>query len=319
MSRLHRTAFLIVLGTIVLASWAGAQAPGTMFGIIFDENDEPVPGVDIVVTDPERPDFHKEFTSDKRGHYKIRLTNVIIPYNISLSKEGYVTVNLTNVKIPAKREERRNLRMQTATAAIASGEAEIDLEEAAKGSAIKVYNEGVQALNAGDAATAKMLFLDALDKKPDLGQAMAALARTHLQLEEYDEAVEWAQKAIDNDTETEAMTQVLYSSYSALGDEEKAHQALAKLKQADPEKASLNMFNEAADLFNAGDLEAAKAAFLKILETNPDHPKSHYMLGLCYVNSGENAKAKEQFERFLELAPDDPDAATAAEMVKYLE
>jgi Tfp pilus assembly protein PilF len=43
------------------------------------------------------------------------------------------------------------------------------------------------------------------------------------------------------------------------------------------------------------------------------------MLGLCYVNSGDNAKAKEHFSRFLELAPDDPDAGTAAEMVQYLE
>jgi len=319
MSRRHRTALLLFVAVVGLASWAGAQAPGTMFGIIFDENDQPVPGVKIVVTDPERDDVRQEFTSDKRGRYKIRLANVIVPYNITLSKDGFATVNLTNVKIPAKQETRRNMRMQSATAAIASGEAEVDLEEAAKGNAVKIYNEGVQALNLGDAETAKELFLDALDKKPDLNQAISALARAHLELKEYNEAVEWAQKAIDADTEVESMTQVLYSSYTALGDEEKAHQALAKLKQADPEKASLNMFNEAADLFNAGDLEAAKAAFLKIIETNPDHAKSHYMLGLCYVNSGENAKAKEEFNRFLELAPDDPDAATAAEMVKYLE
>lgn len=319
MSRLQRTLLLVQGAVILLASWAGAQAPGTMFGMIFDENEEPVPGVTIVLTDPERPEFRKEFTSDKRGRYKIRVTNAIVPYDFSFSKEGYVTVNVNGVKIPAKREERRNFRLQSVEAAVASGNVEIDVEEAAKGDAIKVYNEGVQALNAGDLETAKMLFQNALEKKDDLGVAMAALARAHLDLEEYSDAAEWAQKAIDAETEPDAMNQVLYSAYSALGDEARAEQALSKLKEADPEKASLNMFNEAADLYNAGSVAEAQVAFSKILDTNPDHAKSHYMLGLCYVNTGENDKAKEHFSRFLELAPDDPDAATAAEMVKYLE
>lgn len=319
MSRLHRTLLLAGGAAIAVAAVAGAQAPGTMFGIIVDENEEPVPGVVIVITDPERPELREEFESDKRGRYKIRLTNVNVPYDISLSKEGYVTVNLAGVKIPAKRDERRNLTMQSIEAARASGEVEVDVEEAAKGSAIKIYNEGVQALDLGDVAAAKNLFVEALEKKDDLGVAMAALARAHLELEEHAAAAAWAEKAIAAETEADAMTQILYAAYSAMGEEEKAQQALSKLKEADPEKASLNMFNEAADLFNAGNLAEAQTAFSRILETNPDHAKSHYMLGLCYVNSGDNAKAKEHFSRFLELAPDDPDAGTAAEMVQYLE
>lgn len=319
MSRLHRTLLLVAGAGIALASWAGAQAPGTLFGIIFDANEEPLAGVTIVVTDPERPDFHQEFTSDKRGRYKIRLTNVIVPYDFSFSKEGYMPMNISGVKLSANHQERRNFRMQAVGAAVVPGEAEVDVEEAAKGDAIKIYNEGVLALNAGDLDTAKMLFQDALVKKDDLGVAMAALARAHLELEEYSEATEWAQKAIDAETDADAMNQVLYSAYSALGDDARAHEALSRLQEADPEKASLNMFNEAADLFNAGKIEEAQVAFEKILQTNPDHAKSHYMLGLCYVNAGENAKAKEHFSRFLELAPEDPDAATAAEMVKYLD
>ena len=71
-------------------------------------------------------------------------------------------------------------------------------------------------------------------------------------------------------------------------------------------------------LYNAANVAAAKEAFGRALAKDPNHPKSHYMLGLCYASTSENAKAREHLTKFLELAPNDNDAAQAKEMLETL-
>lgn len=320
------------LWSAALAVWlagmgtATAQLPATMVGQIVDENDEPVEGVTITITNPESSEFKEVFESRKRGRFKIFLANATVPYTFELSKPGYVTVTMNSVKIPARQETRRDFSITSEAAALAKQQAlgqgqapAQDAEDIAKGAAIEVYNKGVVALDAGDTASAKEAFLAALDRKPDMGAAYAALGRVYLDEEAYPQAVEAAQKALELNAEPTSMHQVLYASYTALGDKKKAQASLDAIKAADPEKAGKNMFNEAADLYNNGQIAEATTAFEQIIATDPNQPRAHYMLGLCYVNSGENAKAKAEFEKFIELDPNDPDAATAREMVQYLE
>ena len=91
------------------------------------------------------------------------------------------------------------------------------------------------------------------------------------------------------------------------------------MQAENPEKAGLNLYNRGADLYNVGQIAEAKAIFEQILQGQPNHAKTHYMLGLCYVSEDDKPKAKEHLSKFLELAPNDPDAATAQEMIKYLQ
>lgn len=303
------------------AGLAQAQLPGQAFGVITDENEKPVEGVLLTVTDPDRPDFKQETTTDKRGRYKIHLANATVTYNLQIQKEGYQTVNRSGFKVPARRETRVNFTILSAAAAMAAAEesGDVDAEAAAKGSAINVFNLGVQALNAGQVEEAIAHFKEAIEKKEDLGNAWAALARAYYEKKSYQDAVETAEKAITLEADIDSMNQILYTSYSALGDDKKAEAALAKLKESDPERAGKNMFNEAADLYNNGQMAEARAAFEKILEVSPDEAKAHYMLGLVLVGMEENSAAKEHLSRFIELAPDDPDAATAREMIQYLQ
>jgi tetratricopeptide (TPR) repeat protein len=55
----------------------------------------------------------------------------------------------------------------------------------------------------------------------------------------------------------------------------------------------------------------------RVAHADPNHPRAHYMLGLCYVNSGDLPRAKEHLQTFIRLAPKDKEAATAEEMIKY--
>jgi tetratricopeptide (TPR) repeat protein len=303
---------------LLLASVATAQLPGTLNGQVFDEKEQPIAGVVITVTDPERPDFSQTATTDDRGRFRIRLANATVPYDFRFAKEGYQELVSPGLNIPARQNTRMNFNLKSQEAALAAG-APVDAEQAARGAAVEVYNQGVAALNSGDLETAEVLFETALEKKPDLGAAHGALARLYLRAERHQEAVDAALEAIELETDVASMNQVLYNSYTALGDQEKAAAALVKLREANPEAASKNIFNQAADAYNAGDMEAAKAGLLQVISVDASHAKANYLLGLIYVNEGDNAKAKEHLGKFLELAPDDPDAATAREMLQYLE
>jgi tetratricopeptide (TPR) repeat protein len=208
--------------------------------------------------------------------------------------------------------------MKSNAAALAAG-AQIDPVQAARGAAIDVYNQGVAALQSGSHATAESLFKSAIEKDGELGPAYAALARIYLQNERHQEAVDAARRSIELDTDADSMNQILYNAYTALGQDDLASSALAKLSAVNPERAGKNIFNQAADSYNANDMAAAKIGLEQVISIDPSHAKANYLLGLIYINEGENAKAKLHLAKFLELAPSDPDAATAQEMLKYLD
>jgi tetratricopeptide (TPR) repeat protein len=290
-----------------------------MFGQIFDDKGEPIAGAKILVTNPESAAFKLEETSDDRGRYTIFVPNSLPAYSIAISAQGFQPITMAGVKIPARQRTRRNFDLAPASAVAAPpGEGE-EPAEAAGGGVAKIYNEGVLALNAGDLVTAKAKFTEALETNAEYGAAYGGMARVLWKEEAWQGALDAALKSSELNPEDTEINQVLYAAYSGLGQKDKADEILKKMQADNPEKAGLNMYNRGADLYNGGQIPEAKAIFEAILQGTPDHAKTHYMLGLCYVSEDNKPKAKEHLARFLELAPDDPDAATAQEMIKYLE
>ena len=81
----------------------------------------------------------------------------------------------------------------------------------------------------------------------------------------------------------------------------------------------MRLLNKGVALFNASKATEAIQVFERALKVDPTLAKTHYMLGLSYANSGDTAKAREHLAKFLEMAPNDENAATAKEMLTYLE
>ena len=318
------TLALLTLTIGLLAAPATAQLPGGMFGLITDENGDAVPEVTIKIADPERPNFSQEVKGSAKGRYKIHLANATVPYSMTFSAPGFQTFSLNGVKVSARKDTRRNFDMKSQAAAqaaaAAGGGGDVDPGAAAKagGGAVETFNKGVKAENAGELSTAKMFYESAIEKDPELGMAQAALSRVYLKGGEHAKAATAAEKAMVLDPDAD-VSQVLYESYSALGQTDKADAALAKLKSADPEKAGKNLYNQAADHYNNGNMAEAKGGLETLMSLDPDHAKGNYMLGLIYIGEGNNAGAKEKLERFLALAPNDADAGTAKEMLTYIQ
>lgn len=182
----------------------------------------------------------------------------------------------------------------------------------------RYFNAGVAALNMGDQQEARAKFEEALAEDATLVPAWAALAVVRLQLEDVEGALEAANKALELDPENDRAQRMRYQALRFLERDEEAQAAFDALSETDRAEALKLQYNEATEFFNAGETQKAMVLFGDVLAADPDHAKAHYMMGLSYVNLGENAKAKEHFNRFLELAPDDPDATTAKEMLAYL-
>lgn len=336
-----RAAIVLAAGlALVLAGPAAAQLPGTVYGQIFDASTgEAIEGVEIIFTDPEAPSFREVHRSGKNGRFRIMLKNVVkherSGFSVELKKEGYVTRRVGNVRIPARQETRisqlsgggdwnltsveeaRQAQADLQTDGPAATPA-IDPEAEARGSAIKLYNQGSNALNSGDYDTAEFMFVSALEKKADLVSAMGGLARVYSYRGDHVRAVEYAEKVVAAGEHLDDMNHVLYVGYDALGMEDKAEASLEALQATDLGRAGMNMFNKAADLFNAGQIPEAQAALEELLAVDPEHPEANYMLGICYAGT-DPAKARVQFEKFLSIAPDHVNAPTAQEMLQYLE
>ncbi len=327
---------------LALAAPAAAQLPGTVWGQIFDANTgETLEGVEIIFTNPEAPTFREVHHSGKNGRFRIMIKNVVTHerggFTVELKKEGYQTRRVGNVRIPARNETRlsqlpgggdwnltsvEEAMKQQAAQLEAAGipqPQEIDPDAEARGSAIKLYNQGSNALNSGDYETAEFMFQSALEKKVDLIPAMGGLARIYSFRGDHVRAVEFAEQVAAEGEDMENMNQILYAGYNALGMDDKAEAALASLQNTDPEKASKNLYNEAADLYNSGSIAEATEKLEQVIGFNPNHPEALNMLGLCYAAQSENGKALETFRKFLEIAPDHPEAATAQAMVEYFE
>ncbi len=159
----------------------------------------------------------------------------------------------------------------------------------------------------------------ALEMDPNLAVARSALAAVYLNQKEYQLAADNAQILSDSNPEDAAALSLLYEAFKGLGEAEKAKEAFAALERISPEKAAEAFYNQGVALLDRGKHQDALASFERVLASHPGHERVHYMLGLCYLNTGDMALAKSSLQKFLELAPSDRNASSAREMLTTLE
>jgi tetratricopeptide (TPR) repeat protein len=183
--------------------------------------------------------------------------------------------------------------------------------------AARIFNEGADAYNAGDMATAISKFQQAADLDPNLVQARLVLAKIFFSNGNLAEALARAEEVVALEPENGDALRITYDSALRLGDTEKAANALDGLAASDPEWASTGLFKLAVELYNNDQIDAAAQALERVLQVKPDHARAHYLLGVALFNSGQTKTASEHLQRFIELAPDDPDAAIAKDLLSY--
>lgn len=183
--------------------------------------------------------------------------------------------------------------------------------------AARIFNEGAEAYNSGDMATAISKFQEAADLDPSLVQARLVLAKLFLSQGNLSGALARAEEVVALEPGNGEALRIAYDSALRLGDTEKAATALDGLAVADPEWAATGLYQLAVELYNQDQTEAAAQALERVLKADPDHARAHYLLGVAQFNTGQTESASEHLKKFIELAPDDPDVAIAKDLLSY--
>lgn len=216
------------------------------------------------------------------------------------------------VKYQALRAAGRNEEAEMVSAALAEA-------DGAVASARRLYNEGGQAFQAQDQATALAKFQQAAELDPSLTDAHHAIATILLGKKEYEASAEAAEKALSLGSEDLRTLRVLYDAYDALGRTEQVAEIAPRLAAVDPDFGGDKLVEQAAANWNAGNTDRAVALSQLALSMDPNLAKAYYFIGLNHLSSGQNAEAKSALQKFVDLAPDDPEAGTAKEMMSYIE
>ncbi len=182
----------------------------------------------------------------------------------------------------------------------------------------KLHNEGAALLKTKDFQGALAKFQEALKLDPNLMDSQVGIATAALELGKYAEADSAAEAILKVDPKNQAAIRVRYNAALSLGDNAKLVDALVSLAAIDPVRARDGLLKFAFDAYDKNDMPKSKEMFTKALQVDPNYALAHYYLGLVNVSLGANAEAKSHLERFLQLAPNDKEAASARQMLDYL-
>jgi tetratricopeptide (TPR) repeat protein len=305
---------LFTMSVIVAAGSAFAGGEARLSGIILDaETKKPIENAVVKYEAVESKTVKQEVKAKKDGNYAAFVLDGTIRYKFTYSAPGYTPFEET-VKLKLGEPNKRDVELRKAGEAAAPAGGAVPTAVKAADPAIVAYNEGAGLANAGDAAGAIKKFQEAISLKADFAAALMALAKTQLKQKNYPAAIDAAQKYLVLDEEDSDMWAVLYQSYTATGDKAKAAEAMKKL----PANAT-SLFNDAAKAINAGNDTEAEKLLKQAIVADPKLANSYYELGMIYVRAQKNAEAKQNLSKYLELDPSGPNAATAKEMLSYVQ
>jgi len=296
---------------MAMASNAFAGAEARITGKVLDGAKQPVKDAKINVVALSGRTFKQDFPVKADGSYAIFLLDGTIKYKFTYSAPGYQPyIEDMKLKINGEKNE-KDVVLNTGSAAAAQNNepavAKVDTSVAA-------FNEGAALANTGDNAGAIKKFTQAVTEKPELVAGWEALSKIYLRTKDYKNAIDTANKALALADDEIEMYQVLFEAYTATGDKEKAAAAKAKLPANAP-----GLFNDAAKLINAGKDGQAEPLLKQAISADASFAPAYYELGMIYVRSGKSADAKANLNKYLELDPNGKDAATAKEMLKYVQ
>jgi tetratricopeptide (TPR) repeat protein len=305
---MKRYLWTLFLGAALTVAAADAYAQrGAIRGKLVDEEGKPVEGASCLVQLAGGGGRASTVMSKKDGTF-VKNGVQAGTYTISCGKDGYRKVA---VSTQVSGFEQSDLG-QHIIYRLAPGE----LSEADAAQANQLL-EKFKSTSEGDTQSALTSLLE-LDKlMPGNAEIQANIAAMYEKAADDEKALEYYKKAAE-------LKPDFYEAWAAIGDiqgkKKQWVEASAAMKKAVDLKATdpIVVFNYGVFCQNAGDLDAAKLAYEKVLQIDPGRAMAYYQLGLISVSKGDNAAALAHFEKFLEIAPNDPQAEAAKGVIDAL-
>jgi len=313
-TRLLIPVYALLAMTTVAVLWAGAEA--RFRGEVVDSQGEPVPGATIVLTSEEATDYRKEVEVRDDGTFVGLILDATRNYTMRVEAEGYVPWE-TPFKLGVGSTDRDNtFRIELKTEAEMRGQ---ERESILAQPGFKELTEAMEALTAGDKATARTKLEAAVAAKPDLVAAREWLAQILLEDGETEAAQSQVDTCLELDDESLKCLAVGIETARALGNSEREAELVKTYSELNPEDPAL-LLQQAAKLLapDTMDDESARPLLERCLQADPDYPECLYELGNLLLRAGDIDGAKTKLQRYITVAPDAPNAAAAKDIISYL-
>ncbi|HEY8021901.1 MAG TPA: tetratricopeptide repeat protein [Thermoanaerobaculia bacterium] len=313
MNRFRRALAATLLAGLAAAAALHAVGEGRVLGVVKDTAGAPVAGATATITSPEFK-FELKKTSDAKGKFTLVILDATRKYVIRVEKEGYVsTQGPLDVKLGENTEQTYTLEAlkpgQTTgqpSGTPAQGTAPKELSGADK--AVNVFNEGVAAFKAGDAATAVAKFKEAEQLDPKQAAAPGALADVYLSQKQYADAEGAAERFLALKPNDPRGLRDRYDAYKGAGDKEKAKTALDALVAADPSRdTAVLIYNAGAEAQRAGQNEVAIANLNRAIEIDPKMEPAYTGLATVYENQKNYPQALATLDKLAQVDPQSAD------------
>ncbi len=281
------------------AADASAQAAGRVAGKVVDVEGKPIEGVEVTITTAELENYRDTATSSKKGRFMVGHANATFTYTYKLEKDGYESL-VEKVRANVGGSTQVTFVMRPA----GSGGGAPNQAALLRGQAADVFNSGVEAQNAGDLETAAERYAKAAELDPTLAAPFSGLAGVFYLQGRFAESAAAAEKALELDPSDSRSLQIRYDAYRKDGDP-RAEEAAAALKTAGVDsEAAGRVYNEAIDVYRAGDRARARALLEEAVTVDPTLVPPHVFLGAICREDGDIECARREVDAVLALEPD---------------
>jgi tetratricopeptide (TPR) repeat protein len=267
-------------------------------GRVVDPQKNPIPGVEIQVTDVETSRSYSMKT-DKDGVFKL----AGLPhgkYEVRFSREGYVAAK-DEWKFEAKQERMQKVDVpDVVLVSQAQVDKAVQLKEA--DSAVKAAGDK---LRAGDLDGSIALLQGVLAKNPEDANALFYLGLSYAGKKMCREAIPPLVQVTELTPAFPGAWFQLGACHRQLGDTQKALASYEKSLELDPANTD-GAYNAGLILFETNRIDEALARFESGLLSKPEDPELLEMTGRCYINQGEFETAVARLEK-ARAATADPD------------
>ena len=307
MSRIFQStlkAALVLVALLATCVPASADGSAVLKGKVVDFSGTAIKKVSVVLTSADDSSIRLTAKSDKNGHFEIAVKDASLSYQAHLEKSGYAIFE-TAIEVSAGETKERTITMLTEQE-IAEGKAEIlrRRENPEKFAALDSYNDGFEAFNAGDIVTARRHFEAALEHDDSMIQALSALCVITVQQQEWNDAKEYATRALAVDPTNLAALFASYRANKTLGNDAEAAAAAGVLTSTGTNvEAASQIFNEGVGFYQKKKVEQAVSLFEQAAELDPTLTNAHVALAGLYLGKGEFDKAMAASDRALALDP----------------
>jgi tetratricopeptide (TPR) repeat protein len=283
----------------MVAADAGAQAAGRVAGKVVDVEGKPIEGVRVTITTADLDNYEETATSSKKGRFMVGHTDTTLTYTYKFEKEGYEAL-VEKVKVNAGQTTQMTFVMLPAGSVGGSQNPTATL----RGQAADVFNSGVEAQNAGDLATAAERYARAAELDATLAAPHTGLAAVFYLQEQYLESAAEAEKALALDPADARALQIRYDAYRRAGDPRAAAAAAALKATGGDTEAAGRVYNEAIDVYQAGDRVKARSLLEEAVVVDPLLVQPHVFLAAVCGEDGDLDCAQRELDTVFVLEPD---------------